>query len=154
MNWQSIRFEVVQRLSWIGLGLLALTCGPGCGNSVEETKVKGQVGQNLETLSKAYAAATEKNGRPPSGPDELKPFLPPNAEPDAVFRSARDGQPFVILWGADPRTGMDLKPLVIAYEKDGKGGSRFVYTAMGIMQMTNEDFAQANFPAGRKPEVK
>ena len=68
-----------------------------------------------------------------------------------MFRSARDGQPFVILWGADPQTGMDLKPLVIAYEKNGSGGNRFVYTAMGVMQMTDEELCPGRIPPGQKP---
>ena len=135
----------------IGLGLLVVIPGLGCSSSVEQTKMQGEVAGTLSTIAKAYLAATQKNGRAPNGPDELKPFLPPDSDQEAMFRSTRDGQPFVILWGADPRTGMDLKPLVIAYEKDGSGGNRFVYTAMGVMQMTDEDFAQANFPAGRKP---
>ena len=43
----------------------------------------------------------------------------------------------MILWGTDQRTGMDVKPLVIGYEKNGKGGMRMVFTAMGVMTMTN-----------------
>jgi len=46
---------------------------------------------------------------------------------------------------------MDLKPLVIGYEKEGSGGDRFVYTAMGVMQMTDEDFEEARFPPGHNP---
>ena len=151
MNLQAMRQAGACWVAWIGFVFLAVIPVPGCSGSAERTKAQGEVGENLSTLAKAYLAATEKNGRAPSGPEELKPFLPPNADQEAVFRSARDGQPFEILWGADPRTGMDLKPLVIAYEKDGSGGNRFVYTAMGVMQMADEDFAQANFPAGRKP---
>ena len=68
-----------------------------------------------------------------------------------MFTSVRDGEPFVIIWGTDPRTGMELKPQVIGYEKEGRGGNRFVFTAMGVMQMTDGDFEEANFPPGHKP---
>ncbi len=151
MNLQATRQAAVYWVARIGLGLLVVIPAPGCSSSVEQTQTQGEVAGSLSTIAKAYLAATQKNGRAPNGPDELKPFLPPDSDQEAMFRSARDGQPFVILWGADPRTGMDLKPLVIAYEKDGSDGNRFVYTAMGVMQMADEDFAQANFPAGRKP---
>jgi hypothetical protein len=46
---------------------------------------------------------------------------------------------------------MDLKPLVIAYEKEGQGGVRFVFTAMGVMTMGPDEFKEANFPQGHKP---
>jgi hypothetical protein len=114
-------------------------------------KTAGQVGENLTALANAYRQATEKNKRPPQGPDELKPFLPAGANPDTVLKSVRDDQPFVILWGTDPRTGLDLKPLVIGYEKQGKGGNRMVFTAMGVMTMDEKSFAEANFPKGHKP---
>ena len=61
-------------------------------------------------------------------------------------------QPYVVAWGADPRSGMQLKPLVIAYEKEGLSGVRFVYTAMGVMLMGPDEFKEANFPPGHKPE--
>ena len=95
--------------------------------------------------------ATNKNGQPPRGPEDLRQFLPQDQDQDSLFRSVRDDQPFVIIWGTDPRTGMDLKPLVIGYEKEGSGGDRFVYTAMGVMQMTDEDFEEARFPPGHNP---
>ena len=122
----------------------------GCA-ARKSDKVEGQVGENLSTIANAYQQATVKNNRPPSGPDELKPFLPANQDSDTLFRSIRDHEPFVIIWGTDPRAGMDLKPLVIGYEKQGQGGTRMVFTAMGVMTMEDHGFAAARFPAGHKP---
>jgi hypothetical protein len=131
-------------------GLLLVV--PGCGGrGVTEIKQQGEAGENLNVIARAYNAATEKNNHPPANVEELNPFLPPGVDQDSLFRSPRDGQPFVILWGTDARTGMDVRPLVIGYEKRGSGGDRFVFTAMGVMQMTGEDFAKARFPEGHQP---
>lgn len=134
---------------WIGLLLSILVSG--CSGDSDEVTPEAEVGDNFSTIADAYLRATEENRRPPKGPEELKPFLPQDVDQDSLFQSVRDGEPFVIIWGTDPREGMDLKPLVIGYEKEGKGGDRFVFTAMGVMQMTDDDFEEANFPAGHTP---
>lgn len=130
--------------------LFGLLLAAGCEAPVAD-QAAGEVGENLSVLANAYQQATEKNNQPPQSAEDLKPFLPADADPNKLLVSVRDGQPFVIVWGADPRTGMDLKPMVIGYEKNGKGGTRMVYTAMGVMTMADADFAEANFPPGHKP---
>ncbi len=138
-----------RRLGWLAAGLLAALASCGCTRT--EDKSAGEVQENLTTLAKAYTQATQQNNRAPTGIADLKPFLPKDVPDEKLLNSARDGQPFVILWGTDPRTGMDLKPLVIGYEKSGVGGRRMVFTAMGVMTMTDADFAEARFPPGHKP---
>ena len=141
-----------QRLSWQSVvAFLALVLLLGCSPKAKNDPATTEVTENLRVLANAYLAATQKNNRPPKGPEELKPFLPRGVTDDKVYRSARDGEPFVVIWGADPRKGMDVKPMVIAYEKTGKGGERTVFTAMGVMTMTNDNFTKANFPPGHKP---
>jgi hypothetical protein len=149
MKYQKRALRIPALRRWIVLLLITLLSG--CSGDSDEVTPEVEVGGDLFTIAEAYRLATEKNGQPPKGPDELKPFLPQDADQDALFRSVRDGEPFVIIWGTDPREGMDTKPLVIGYEKEGKGGDRFVFTAMGVMQMTDDDFAEARFPAGHKP---
>ncbi|MFO0902253.1 MAG: hypothetical protein U0939_04590 [Pirellulales bacterium] len=105
----------------------------------------------LNSLSAAYLRATAKLNRPPKDAAELQAHLGAGEKLESLLTSPNDNQPYVILWGADPRSGMDLKPLVIAYEKEGQGGVRFVFTAMGVMTMGAEDFKEANFPQGHKP---
>lgn len=121
------------------------------GCSSQGTVQEGDPGK-LTTLANAYIQATEKTGRPPKGPADLKAFLPKGTDVDGLLASPNDGKPHVILWGQDPRKLRGtLKPGVIGYEQDGKGGRRFVFTAMGVMLMTDDDFAQANFPEGHRP---
>jgi hypothetical protein len=127
--------------------ILALLAGCAAQPAVQTAN-----GENLTTIANAYLQATEKQGKPPASMDELKAFLPAGANLDELARSPNDGQPFVILWGVDPRALRgDLKPGVLGYEQKGTNGSRFVFTAMGVMSMTDADFAQANFPAGHAP---
>ncbi len=106
---------------------------------------------NIKKIASAYLKATDKLGRPPKEKKELVPYLKDEGDLEALFQSPNDGQPFVIIWGTNPRAGLDVSPGVIAYEKVGRGGKRFVFTAMGVMQMADEDFAKANFPKGHKP---
>ncbi|MEY4180106.1 MAG: hypothetical protein RLY70_3680 [Planctomycetota bacterium] len=127
---------------------LAVAAVAGCGDA---PRVQKGTGEKLEQFSAVYRAATEKLRRPPANAEELKPFLSPGQSLESLLNSPNDNQPHVVIWGADVRAGMELKPLVIAYEKDGSGGNRFVMTAMGVFLMGPEDFKEANFPSGHKP---
>lgn len=120
----------------------------GCSQTLTQ---EGHDSGPLTSLSKAYLKATQGLNRPPKSPDELAKFLDPGVSVESLLKSPADGQPYVILWGTDARTGMELKPLVVGYEAQGKNGNRFVFTAMGVMFMSNEDFKTANFPPGHKP---
>jgi hypothetical protein len=128
--------------------VVVLAAITGCGDA---PRVQKGTGEKLEQFSAVYRAATEKLRRPPASADELKPYLSPGQSLDALLTSPNDNQPHVVIWGADVRAGMELKPLVIAYEKEGSGGNRFVMTAMGVFLMGPEDFKEANFPTGHKP---
>ena len=127
------------------LGLLVGGCSAG------NLQTAAHDGGPLMLLGNLYQQATQKTGQPPAKPEDLVPYLPAGKSIDELLKSPTDGQPYVILWGTDPRTGMELKPLVIGYEKQGKSGARFVFTAMGVSLMSDNDFKQANFPPGHKP---
>lgn len=128
------------------LGLPIMLCGcSGGGGKVQPADMA-----NIQKIASAYVKANDKLGRPPKEKKELLPFLKEESDLEALFQSPNDGQPFVIIWGTNPRAALDVSPGVIAYEKVGKGGKRFVFTAMGVMQMADEDFTKANFPKGHK----
>jgi hypothetical protein len=131
-------------------GTLLLLTLAGCSGTAtvgERTDV-----DHLQKVATAYMQATVKAGRPPAGPNDLKPFLKGQDDVAALLVSPNDGQPYVILWGTDPRPGKAPSPLVIGYEKQGKNGQRFVFLDMGVVQMSEADFARANFPKGHKPD--
>ncbi len=136
------------RTCWLGSGVLVLVLSAGC-TSPRVTQA-GEVG-NLRKVAAAYNAAVAQLGRPPGSEAELRPFLSKEGDPDALLRSPNDGQPYVILYGTDPRKGKTLQPLIIGYEKTGRGGRRFVFTAMNVVEMVDEDFKKGNFPPGHQP---
>jgi hypothetical protein len=135
---------------FFGFATLLITAA-GCSSTVKE----GEAGdiEGLRKIASAYSRATAKNGRPPAKPADLNPFLAEGEDVDRLLASSRDGHPYVIFWGVDPRPGKGgPSPLVIGHEKTGKNGSRFVFLDMGVVSMADSEFAKANFPPGRKPE--
>jgi len=135
-------------VSFVGLALISLPCWIGCsGGGVTQTQDSGP----LTELGKAYVEATYGLDRAPTSADELKPYLPAGKDVNSLLTSPMDSKPYVIIWGTDPRQGMDLKPLVIGYEQTSSGGTRLVFTAMGVSLMDEKDFKEAKFPAGHTP---
>ena len=137
---------------WAVAAVLTCCVVAGCSRKVQvadETESRSQ--EALRTIAAAYNACIAKRGKPPAGPDEIVPFLPKDTSPNDALRSPQDDQPFVIIWGTDPRKGMDVNPLVIGYEAQGKNGRRMVFTAMGVFSMTDSRFKEARFPEGHTP---
>lgn len=75
-------------------------------------------------------------------PEEFKGFGV--ASVDEMLVSKRDGQPYTILYG--PPTGPPLGPggtPIIAYEKQGVGGKRFVASSIGgVTEVDDAEFAR------------
>jgi hypothetical protein len=136
------------------VGFLAWMTLTGCSSGPVE--IKGEPGgANLAKIGIAYARASEHLGRPPQKLEELKSFLKKEyGEADSLLRSTEDGQPFQIIWGVDifQAPAGSTAPTVVAYEKQGVNGKRYVLTVgVAVLAMTKEEFAQAHFPKGRKP---
>jgi hypothetical protein len=128
-------------------GVLGLA---GCGSKPQVVAEVSPSNQNLRAISTAYLQATDTLGRPPNNLEELKPFLKGQGGPEAILTSPDDGEPYTILWGVDYRTVpmYGSTAPVLAYEKQGKGGKRFVLRMRDVTQLTNEDFQKATFPPG------
>jgi hypothetical protein len=129
---------------------------------------------NLNTIGRAYAIATEELRHPPRNKEEFLPYLKatlaeetlakeraeadePAAAGDVrkvedVMRSESDGEEFVIHWGVDCRGQRGLTAPVLAYEKSGKDGRRYVLQGVrGPYLVKNEKFAELPFPPGFNP---
>ena len=106
-------------------------------------------GERLHKIGLAINDATAGLGRPPANIEELRPFLEDQGDPDALVVSPADGLPFVVFWGVDVRTA--AYDTVIAYEQLGSAGKRFVLTASGVVRLTDDELATADFPAGHQP---
>jgi hypothetical protein len=116
--------------------MLALT---GCSRhkKVADPFEKPEFRTNLESIGQAYRKASTQLKHPPKNAEELKPFLKEFGDPDSILVSPHDGQPYVILWGRDI-SNRSLQ--IIAHERQGVNGTRFVLTAFGAAPMSDEEF--------------
>jgi hypothetical protein len=117
----------------------------------EEEPIKA----NLRQISKAYWAHLGYHQKPPS-PEDLRGdvqglhALEMGRPADEAMVSPRDKQPLVIVYGANLSTPTDA---ILAYEKEGVDGKRYVVTMrQEIKEVTEEEFAKATFPRGHKPD--
>jgi hypothetical protein len=146
----------VMRALICGLTLLLVTSG--CGQrtvvgAVDKTRAK------LQAISGAYVAATVKANRPPAKADDLLPFLgdatTTEEQKRESFRSDNDGEEFVIVWNVDLRKiGVDglSRDVILAYEKLGKKGQRYVLKPPADVFIIPDDvFQKSDFPKGHKP---
>jgi hypothetical protein len=107
---------------------------------------------NLRKIVQGYDLAEDRLHRGPRDEEELKRYLVQTdmtINPDEVMRSPRDGQPYVVIYGArlDPY-GRDI----LAYEQEGLDGGRYVITlSRDVKLLTATEFAHANFAKGHKP---
>jgi hypothetical protein len=139
-------------MRWVPIVFAAWLVGSmGCRQGTEEPPPASDIG-NLRGIANVYALAQRNLGRPPKDVEELKAILAPAMEdPASVFRSQRDGEEFVIVWGLD-LMGRDVNSTTpIAYERKGVDGKRMVLNTRGeVSELTNEEFARLKFPPGHK----
>lgn len=126
------------------LGVAALV--GGCNRPTIKEAAKSS--QNLILLQHAYSKAIQELKRPPDNAKELAPFLVEPGAIDEILRSPDDGEPYVVHWGVDPRAG---EAVVLAYEKNGKNGRRFVLWGHVVQRLNDEEFKTTRFPARYPP---
>jgi hypothetical protein len=119
----------------------------GCTSRARDPKVNPEESSNLSTIDFAYDRATKELGRPPANAEELKPYLKEVGDPDAILVSPRDGRPYVIIWGVNFRKVpiKSMPPPILVYEEQGLNGKRYVLTPMGVMSVSDKQFATAEF---------
>jgi hypothetical protein len=105
----------------------------------------------LRGIIRVYSIASRDLGRPPKSIDELKAvYAAADPDPGRFFRSTRDGQEFVIVWGLN----LNNSPgdMVVAHERTGVDGKRLVVTAGSeIKEVSEEEFDKLRFPKDHKP---
>lgn len=136
------------------LPLTLAVCASFGGCSPSEVVVHAKVDpaqENLMRIGAAYQRYNTEFAKPPTSADQIKRFLKEFGNPDEMLRSPRDGQPYVICWGTDlavPPKWAKSTP-VLAYEKQGAQGKRYVMTTLrSVTLMTDKEFQQASFPPG------
>ena len=134
--------------------LAAAVCS--CSSVVVVDKPLEPAQERLMKIHVAYMRFSADQKRPPQNVDELKPFLAELGNADDILRSPRDGQPFVVCWGVDmtqpPASAAKSMP-VVAYEKQGVNGRRYVLTApfRKVEVLSDQEFRQASFPRDTAP---
>jgi hypothetical protein len=142
---------VIERSLGIGSGLfficVAFLCGAslsGCGGTrqppAEEVSIKA-----LTILYGRYFQSHQ--GKPPANEGELRAFVEKLTaeelallgakDPTKLWTSARDGQPYVVMYGSLTNPQGPSGPVVI-YESKGVGGQRYVGTSLGNVEEVNE----------------
>jgi hypothetical protein len=134
--------------------LWAVVVAAGCSGAPKSTEDENTT--DLREIAKAYSVTISAHRRPPKSLDEIKSVLADLHEanlvgkPEDVLKSSRDGQPYVIILGAD--LGATRSGEVLAYEKKGAGGKRYVLSMdFNVGQISDADFAKANFAMGHLP---
>jgi hypothetical protein len=101
-------------------------------------------------ISLAYVKATDTLDRAPESLQDIMPYLKElEADPNTILISPDDGEPYVIIWGVDYRAPGNQP--VIAYEKTGKDGKRYVCQINLVVHLNEAEFKKAPFPPGRGP---
>jgi hypothetical protein len=70
----------------------------------------------------------------------LLPFLQEVGDPAKLLRSPDDGEEYIICWNRDILNTSGNGFPVIAYEKLGKGGERYVGRGRTVEHLTDEAF--------------
>ena len=80
----------------------------------------------------------------PASEKELRGFITEkaaDADLEALFRSSRDGQPYVVVYLGKSKASPGT---VIAYEKNGQGGKRFVaFSTTEVRELDDAAFKQS-----------
>src|SRR3954469_8171069 len=134
------------------LVLAALAAGGGPTHPVVTPLPKAE--QDLCSIAQAYREAFERTNKPPQSFDELRPYLASFGNPDDMRVSPNDGQPYVVLWGADPTRGGagPVKGMwsILAHEQAGKDGRKAVADVRGLAAtVTDDEFARLRFLSTR-----
>jgi hypothetical protein len=135
--------------------LFAAAAASGC--SSEPISPEDEATADLREIARAYEVAIAASNRPPRDVDQIKKVLADlhtdglvTNDPTDVLTSPRDGQPYVIILGAD--LGAEVSTEVLAYENSGAEGKRYVLLmSRDVRAMSDEEFAQAAFAGGHKP---
>jgi len=148
----------VRRLRRLLLGPAVLLAGlAGCGSGPKIIPLSDSE-KKLTYIALAYVDAHSQLRHGPKNADELKPFLKAYGDPDQLLVSPSDGEPYVVVWGADPSRGgpTEYKQMfpILAYERKGAGGKRAVTDIRGRpMTVPEEDIPKLTFVRDHKPSA-
>jgi hypothetical protein len=133
----------------------------GCRSQTASQNI-GRETSRLRLLVNLYQTAARGAGRMPKNEQELKQLIHAMRPElldriltagdvksvDELFVSERDSQPYVIFYGGQPKgVANDL----IAYERTGASGKRYVGYGLGIVSEEDEEHFTQLVPASSRP---
>ena len=153
-----MRYPALKIFLGVGLCLAAVAvCVPssGCGGSGRESQEREE--SNLKPLALLYGQFIgQHRGRPPASQEEFKEFIRSSGSQqlasfgvtdlESLFVSSRDQKPYVVLYAKDAPVGTAR---VVAYEQEGRDGTRFVANDLGEVQEVDEARFTEMVPAAR-----
>ena len=122
------------RVVWLSSVFVAFATA-GCGGqpATAPTEI------SLRKLASYYGMfISSHKGTAPANESELRGFIKDKAVDDdleSLFRSSRDGQPYVVVYFGTKKVSPST---VIAYEKDGQAGKRFVAFSTTVVRELDE----------------
>ena len=129
----------------------------GCGGSTASSPPEAV--KDFQEIARAYDMIVAGKNRPPKTVDELREILlelhtyHTVGDPAEALRSSRDGEQYVIVMGVN--FGAVVSGDILAYEKKGKEGKRFVLRlSRNVDEVTDEEFARSTFANQHQPEGK
>ena len=134
---------------WSTVICIAMSAATGCNESDPLTAVTVSRLKDIATVYLDYAAA---KGAGPLSVNQLHQHMQntagfklstrPHENGDtAIFKSARDGQPFVIRYGVNVCQDPGSTAPPIAFEREGRDGTRYVALANGEVTSIAEEVA-------------
>jgi hypothetical protein len=121
----------------------------GCGGEKIEPITTDPTIIALDKIGGAYIRGTP----PPKTKADLLAIFKISSFPKELLISPNDGQEFIIVYDVELK-GLkvsDAQLPVVAFEKSGKDGKRYVLRGMNtIVQLTDDQLKSSVFPAGYK----
>lgn len=123
--------------------VLSLFLFGGCAPDPVKVADEGVVAAEFMTLESAYRQFESTNQKPPASAEDLAKF----GVVEESLVSTRDGKPYKIFWGTSINDSDFDNPLIVAHEVDGKDGKKLALSSLGVMMLTEQEFAEARFPS-------
>src|SRR5262245_7118906 len=145
------------RAAQLAATVVLVTGFSGCWSSTPVVTPLPKAEQDLCSIAQAYREAFEQTGKAPESFDDIRKYLAGLGNPDDMRASPNDGQPYVVMWGADPTRGGggSVRGMwsIVAHEQTGKGGKRAVADIRGVATtVADEEFARLTFIRKRKSD--
>jgi hypothetical protein len=140
---------------WAGWSIFAFALTlSGCSTQEFRDGTIAPSYNSLRNFVYAYSSASARLGRPPKTAAEFKSAVAKTgANADELLRSPANGSELVVHWGVDLKSlrSADGRLPIWVYEKRPVNGKRWVVQERYPAELTEQEFRDAAFAPGFKP---